>query len=196
MTDILLQQGRAEYAQLLDFSEPRHRAYAERHDLCYLRYDGPLVPSWSGHWDQIALFRALLGQGAERIFWIDADALIVGDTDIRDGLGEADLAMARHPGPPEHWNIGVCCIRNGDRVRELVRAVIERGPGGFPWYQQAVLNERLDGEFADVEVARLGNEWNCTHCLGHFTEVREPVIVAWHSMPGLDARLDAMQRYE
>ena len=188
--DVLLQQGRAEYKELLDLTEGIHRAYAHRYGMRYVRYDGPFVPDWTGHWDQIALMRALLGMpDVERVFWVDADAAIVGDEDLREGLGDGDLGMARHDGPPEHWNCGVLFVRNSPEVRGFFRAVIEGGPGEFPWYQQTLMNELIDGGYP-VFVHRLHDRWNST--VG-FTDVPDPVIMAWHGTPGPVNKLAAMR---
>lgn len=195
MNDILLQQGRAEYQPLLDFAEGLHRAYAERHRIEYLRYDGPVAAGWPGFWDQIALLRALFGAGARRIYWLDADALLVGDDDLREALGDYDVAMCRHPGPPEHWNIGVSLWANSTPMRHLLRAALERGPGAWPWYQQAIVNELLAGECAGLQVGRLDDRWNATVVLGHLATVADPVIVAWHGIRDVAEKLAGMRGY-
>ena len=192
---VLAQQARsAAYGALLDLTEARHRAYAERHRMAYVRVDGPVAdPSWPGHWDQIRLLLNLLGEGAEAVFWLDADTLIVDeDADLRDGLGDGLVRMARHPGPPAHWNCGVLLARNALGVVLFLRATLERGPGEAPWYQQAVMNELLALPRWRHLVSRLDDRWNATFGV---SEVARPAVVAWHDGQGPAGKLARMAAY-
>lgn len=181
MREILLQQGRADYKAMLDLTEPFHRGYAERHGLEYMRVDGPVIPFWPGFWDSIELFIRLMTKGVDRIFWLDADTLIVGDEDIRQGMRKRQLTMAWHSGPPEHWNCGVFFIRNYPRALLFFEEVLRRGPGKWPWYQQEIMNDLLEDPLWYDLVGRMDDRWNSTvlHC-----EALDPVIMAWHGTPG------------
>lgn len=190
--DVLLQQGRADYAPMLDLSAPYHRAYAERHGLEYVRVDGAQLPDWTGHWDSIPLFIGLIEQGADRVFWLDADTLIVGDEDVREGLSGHPLTMARHPGEGGHWNCGVFFIEASGRVWEFFNEVLRRGPGYYPWYQQRIMNELLDRPEWSGMVGVLDNRWNST--VRH-VEAPNPVIMAWHGTPGARGKHDHMLEY-
>lgn len=181
MREVLLQQGRAEYGALLDLTETFHRGYAERYGLEYMRVDGPVLPDWAGFWDSIELFVMLLAQGVDRIFWLDADTLIVGDENIQDGLSDASLTMARHPGPPEHWNCGVFFIRNEPGVMDFFGEVLSLGPGQWPWYQQEIMNGLLAMPRWINLVGQMDNRWNSTVI---HVEAPDPVIMAWHGTPG------------
>jgi len=190
--DILLQQARTEYTPLLDLTEPLHRAYAERHGLSYMRFDGPYAVEWTGHWDAIWLLDRLLACAwVDRVFWLDADTLITGDEDLRAALG-GRLAMCRHPGPPPHWNCGVLFLRNGPRMREWIHEIWRRGPGEWPWYQQQIMNDLLAEERWNEMVERLDDRWNSTY---RVTAVDEAVIRAWHGVLGPDAKLARMQAH-
>jgi hypothetical protein len=137
----------------------------------------------------------LFEMGARAVFWLDADALIVGDRHLAGPLlcGDGQMTMCRHPGPPEHWNCGVWFVRNTARVRDLLREVLAQGPGEYPWYQQQILNDLLNLPAWWGLVVQMDDCWNSTF---RFTEVEEPQIVAWHGWPGGPrARAEQMRRY-
>lgn len=189
--DVLLQQGRPEYRALLDLTEERHRAYAERHGLCYERFDGTYT-SLTGHWDSIVLMRDILANGeVDWLFWLDADALAIGDTDPRTAV-ETSIGMVRHPGPPEHWNCGVLFLRNGRDVRRWLDEVWARRPGVYPWYQQREMNELLQEPRWGGLVSRLDDRWNSTW---EVNESPTPEIVAWHNGRSPGEKLAAMRSY-
>jgi hypothetical protein len=188
--DVLLQHARPEYQRLLDLSRARHKQYAEEHGFLYQAYQGAYWDGWSGHWDGWLFCLQMLKLDVEWLCWVDADALIVGDADLREALAPGKwLGLARHPGPPEHWNVGVMVIRNCPRVIGLFEAVVAAGPGEWPWYQQQILNELLEeGEWDDL-VGRIEDRWNCTYGV---TDVEDAQIRAWHGQP-LDEKVRRMQ---
>jgi hypothetical protein len=171
----------------LDVSEQRHRAYAERHDLIYQVHNGAVHPDWSGHWDAIPLLLELMADKATRwIFWLDADTLIMDDADLRKALPKsAKLGMCRHPGPPEHWNCGVMFVRNLKRTRAWLAEILSRGPGVYPWYQQAIMNELLDTPAWAGLCTQLDDRWNSTVVLNGPQDCH---IMAWHADGGPDYR--------
>lgn len=190
--DVILQQARDEYKLMLDLTEPFHRVYAERHGVEYKRVDGTIVHGWNGTWDAIALFVRMIDCGVDRIFWLDADTLIVGDEDLHSGLSGAPLTMARHPGPPGHWNCGVLFIDVSPRVSEFFEETLRRGPGGYPWWQQQIMNDLLALPEWDGMIGRLGDRWNST--VGH-VEAPDPVVMAWHGTSGPVNKYRAMREY-
>lgn len=197
MRAVLLQHARAEYKALLDLTEERHRNFARRHGMEYVRVDGTAMPGRTGHWDGLLLMWAGLLFGAEAVLWVDADALIVGDEDwqrIKPGQG---IRMARHPGPPEHWNCGVMLAQSGQagpgrRVVDFLQETILLGPGRYPWYQQQIMNDLAQLPQWEGIIQRLPDRWNST--LG-VNEAERPVIVAWHGVSGAEEKLAAMKRW-
>jgi hypothetical protein len=193
MTDYLLQQSRTEYYPCLDLTAPIHQAYADRHGFEYVVHKGALLPDWTGHWDAIPLMINLAGQAdTGLILWLDADALLVGDADPRDVMAGFDVGMARHPGPPEHYNCGVLMLRAcADTVAWLER-ILANGPGAYPWYQQVFMNRYLEEPQWAGRVKTLPHEWNSTAVLGH---TEDCIIRAWHGYPGGPAaRCEALRR--
>ena len=195
---MLLQHARNdEYGELLDLTEVWHRAYAARHGMLYYREDGRIVenPEWTPHWDQIALMLEVLDkQVIKNLCWLDADAMIANpDRDWRAVLHKTDMAMVRHPGPPEHWNCGVLYVRNTLFVRHFLRDVLRLGPGFYPWYQQQVMNHLLDynDQYAGL-ATRAGDEWNATWGTN---EHASPVVVAWHNGRAPKEKADQMRQY-
>ncbi len=196
MTAILIQQATTEYKPLLDLTERRHRLYAERHAMKYMRFDGAIMPGWHPYWNPVFLWLMLLMQEAQNdvagVWHIDADALIVGDDDMRYAVEAGRIGMCWQTSQPEHWNIGVIFLRNSERVRDLLRATLERGPGGPPWYCQQIMNDLLaEPEWADLAQG-LDHRWNS---IRFYAEVADPQIVAWHGEPGADGKLAYMKAY-
>jgi len=193
VNDYLLQQGREEYWPCLDLVAPAHQAYADRHGLRYVVHKGPVLPDWTGHWDSIPLMLDLANDiGTGLIVWLDADTLIVGDADPRVVMAGYDVGMARHPGPPEHYNCGVLMLRAGPDTVDWLERILAAGPGVFPWYQQDFMNAYLAEPQWDGRVKTLPTEWNSTVTLGH---PEKCVIRAWHGYPGGTwARYEAMRK--
>jgi len=194
MTDYLLQQGREDYWPHLNLVAPLHRAYAKRHGMKYVSYRGVVIPEWRwGGWDHIPLILALVGrEDAGWVFWLDADTLIVGDADPRDVMDGYLVGMARHPGPPEHYNTGVKFLKACKEVGDLLQRVLDSGPGVHPWYEQNFMNQYLAEPQWAGKIKTLPNEWNSTVVLGH---PEQCIIRAWHGFSQRPAaRLVAMQR--
>ena len=194
--DILLQQSRPEYRPLLDLTAPFHLEYCKRHGLDYVRVDGASreTETLPGFWDSIPLFIEYTHKkGVEHVFWLDADTLIVSDEDIRWAHRDSLLTMARHPGPPEHYNCGVFFMDAVPAVTAFFREVMRHTPGEYPWYQQQVMNDLLLQPQWGWMIGQMDNRWNATVGV---TDVPDPAIVAWHGTPGgVDGKLTAMLRY-
>jgi hypothetical protein len=191
---VLLQSATPEYDPLLDLTESTNREYAESHGMKYYRAQGPIMSQWLPNWDPVFLTLALMeaNRDIKGIFWMDADALAVGRDSVVEALWNTDLAMCRHAGPPEHWNYGVCWTRNTEQVRHFLRTVIARGPGVWPWYNEQIMNDLLAGPLFAGLITRMHDRWNSTR---EFTEVTDPVVVAWHNGRGMANKLYQMRWY-
>lgn len=189
-----MQHARPEYQILIDLSRNLHKRYALEHELLYQAYAGSFYPDWTGHWDGWLCCLQMLKLDVDWLIWVDADALIVGNEDLRDALAGQEteggrIGLCRHPGPPEHWNVGVMVIRNSPRVVDLFGAVVAEGPGRWPWYQQQILNNLLEEpEWGDL-VAPIDDRWNSTYGV---TDVHDAVVRAWHGQP-LDKKVGFMR---
>lgn len=192
MTAILLQQATPEYKPLLDLTERRHRLYAARHGMKYMRFDGVIMPTWHPYWNPVFLWLMLLMQNDVAGVWhIDADALIVGDEDMRYAVEAGRVGLFWQTRPQAHWNIGVTFLRNSAQVRSFLRATIARGPGGPPWHCQQIMNDLLTEPEWDGLVQNVDDRWNSIRI---YTEVADPQIVAWHgTVP--EMKHDAMLEY-
>jgi len=182
----------------VNLTEIRHRAYARRFGFDYERFDGSYASlDWTRHWDGWTVCGWLLEAGVRWLVWIDADAIIVRDEDLREAVGEGlacdeGIGVVRHPGPPAHWNVGVMVIRNSERVRAFWREVIEWGPGEWPWYQQTICNTLWESpKWADL-VRPMPDRYNSTWGVNW---VEDAVIRAWHGQPGRQKKLEGMQAY-
>jgi len=193
MIDYLLQQGDSVYWPHLDAVEARHKDFADHNDLWYAVHRGATLPNWSGTWDSIPLMLDLIDhEDARFIFWFDADTLIVGDADPRDQMTGGELiAMARHPGPPEHYNCGVVFLRACAQTKALLQRMLDNGPSHYPWFEQNLMNEYLAEDEWAGKVKTLPHTWNSTVVLKHSPDC---IVRAWHGYPGGPAaRLKAMQ---
>ena len=193
MPDYLLQQGRRGYWPHLDLTERIHSAYAERHGLQYISHRGAVLPEFVGYWDSVPLMLDLVTrEDTGFVAWLDADTLICDDADPREALGDYLVGMARHAGPPEHYNCGVLFVRACPQTRGWLQWVLDEAPGSFPWYQQTVMNRLLTDPQWDGRVLTLPNEWNSTVGQGHSPGCH---IRAWHGTGTVPERV-AMMRAE
>jgi len=175
---LILQQASWAYAPLLDITANLHARYAQRHGMAFLALRGRVLDeSTPLGFDKLALMRRMIASRYRHIFWVDADAAIVGDRDLREALKWGEVGMARHPGPPEHFNCGVICIRNTDGARAFLDEAMARRPGGPPWFEQQILNDLAAAEPWTGIFERLDDRWNSTV---NANEVDEPVIMGWH----------------
>jgi hypothetical protein len=180
---VLIQQASGRHVPMLHLTARRHAEYCARHHLTYWALAGDVQFTRSPHWNKIVLIQEALRQGFELVTWLDADTLIVRDTeDIRTALtGRAPLAMAIHRspglnGPKDHYNSGVMVLRNTFETREFFDAVWHEGPlRNHHWNEQARILDLLAKSPALVQV--LDPCWNATQGLA---PVEDPIIKAWH----------------
>jgi hypothetical protein len=196
---ILLQQASEEQAVLLALTAELHRAYVERHGMAFWTVVRRMVNDYSIYagWDKFVLIQQALRRGYEHVFWIDADAAVVGDVDLREALTTGCLGMVEHPGPPVHFNCGIILMRNrrdgrssATPLQEFVREVWERRPGEHPWYEQTIMNEMIADGWPGFE--QLDLRWNSTFGIA---EADEPVIVGWHGGGSVGEKYGKMRAF-
>ena len=198
MTDYLLQSARPSYWPHIDLTERVHRAYAERHGLKYvaMRQTGPFT-TFPG-WDKLPLLIDLTGRpDTGFVFYVDADAMAVGNTDPRTALGERLVGMSRHTWmkhpsitTPTSVNAGVIFLRACPQVHDWLEFVLDNAQGVWPGYEQTIMNESLEAPGWVGKYANLPHIWNSTVCLGHPADCE---IRAWHGGGSEGERLARMR---
>jgi hypothetical protein len=184
---VLIQQASGWHVRLLDLSESRHRAYADRHGITLWSVRGPVQAERHPYWDKVVLIRRALAMGFELVVWLDADTLIVHpQTDLRSALGDGPpIGMCRHVvrwgKRPWHYNAGVIFVRNCTLARRFFQEAWEAGPTRDGGQDQTRINE-VAGRRPEA-VQTLSDAWNCTVGVNGCPS---PVIQSWHGR-GKDA---------
>jgi hypothetical protein len=167
---------------MLKITARRHADYCARHQITYWALAGDVQFCRSPHWNKIALIQRALQQGFDTVGWLDADTLVIRESeDIRGALlPGAPLGMTIHPSPGlpgnNHFNTGVMVMRNTPETRAFFDAVWEQGPvANHSWHEQARILDLLE-KFPGL-VQALDPRWNATHGLD---PVEVPIIKAWH----------------
>ena len=203
--DYLFQSGAKAYWPHLDLVASLHSAYAKRHGMKYVCYRGPfpaspwvapkaLQTTFDTVWKQWLLMLELIrDQNTGWLFWVDGDAIIVGDKDPRPVMEDCLVGMAWYPENKNHiahYHRGVMLLRACEQVAELLEHVLEEGPGKHKYYDQGILNRHLTKPQWRGKIKTLPHEWNsCVKINGP----EECVIRAWHGMGPIKSRFPRMQ---
>ena len=203
--DYLFQSGAEVYWPHLDLAASLHSAYAKRHGMEYFCYRGPftvspwvaseiLQPTFDTVWKQWALMLKLVrDKNTGWVFWVDADAIIVGDEDPRSVMEDYLVGMAWYPknrGHIAHYHRGVMLLRACEQMGDLLEHVLEDGPGTHQYYDQGILNKYLAEPQWERKIKTLPLKWNSAVKLNG---PEECVIRAWHGMGDIDKRFLMMQ---
>ena len=202
--DYLLQQAAEAFWPHLDLVASLHGAYAKRHAMEYISYRGPYPPGggWTrkpqAHfdmaWKQYSLMLDLVrDKNTGWVFWVDADALIVGDKDPRPVMGDHLVGMVWYPKNRlhiGHYHRGTFFLRACEQVAVLLERVMKNGPGVHPHYDQTLLGAYLaepqwKGKFKSLPV-----EWNSA--VKH-NDPAKCVIRAWHGLGNIHKRFLGMR---
>jgi hypothetical protein len=194
MKAILIQQAVGEpYEGVLRKVDPWHRSYCKRHGIEYLCHLGrPPRHRVDRHpaWDCMPLIQDALESDFELVVWLDVDALIVRDVDLREVTTEFEnIGAVHHPmdfykgDGRGHLNVGALYIRNTELSRKLIWDADALGQieNRYKWYEQASMleiNEQLGA------MTPIHDRWNATF---EVNECPAPVVRAWHGRgkPGL-----------
>ena len=187
MKDVLYQFGRgADYEELLALSRPRHLNHCERNDFTLVT-EGHAIAMRGYSWNSIQhlAYIEYLNKIADGVIvaTVDADALIVQDTDIRTALGDNDLATHG----VNFCSAAFTVVRNSQKVREFFGKVllgpISRTIDAMANKLQAMLKENHG-----LKVQRLDDRWNyyTTYGAGRYSPncAREDaIILGFHGGP-------------
>jgi hypothetical protein len=119
----LLQQASGRHVPMLKITARRHADYCARHQITYWALAGDVQFCRSPHWNKIALIQRALQQGFDTVAWLDADTLVIRESeDIRGALlPGAPLGMTILPSPGlpgnNHFNTGWSCRQVSTRAR-------------------------------------------------------------------------------
>ena len=203
--DYLFQSGAEVYWPHLDLVAALHSAYAKRHVMEYICYRGPfpaspwvapkaLQTTFDTVWKQWSLMLELVrDQNTGWVFWVDGDAIIVGDGDPRPLMGGHLVGMAWYPKNAKHvghFHRGVMLLKGCQEVADVLELVLKNGPGVHPHYDQAILNKYVTEPHWKGKLKMLPIEWNSA---AKHNDPRKCFIRAWHGMGPIKSRLPRMQ---
>ncbi len=169
---VLCSIGHGRYEELLRHSAPTFMSYAAKHDYdVVLRFAVPTsarpIP-----WAKVPLIRELL-ENHDVVLWIDADAIIVDETqDIADEAGPGDwMCLCRHETSEGSVpNTGVWMFVACTQAKKFLESVdAHRGFDHHHWWENAAVIDLLGYKFDPVRlgsekslpgVRYLDNEWN------------------------------------
>jgi hypothetical protein len=197
----IFQRASKAYAPMLDVTHDLHTAYARRYHMDFMP-----VRMTDEHraWYLWHMARLLLGE-YEYVFLIDADAAIVDDVDLRNAIVDKPMAAmwGGIAGEPKHFNMGVVYLQRDPATLAFIDHLLTYEPhidvmttdawhseGGRIVGDQWRCNELLRDNYAD-HITALGPHWNS---IFRYSQVLEPVVMAWHSVMPLTERTAQMQR--
>lgn len=153
---------------------PHHSKMARRLGYDYEWTDKMVVHPF---WMKAYMILAALEAGFDRIVWLDADAVWLGEP--LEPEFDTVFGLTYHEGfgaYEHHFNAGVIYVNNeGGRALEVVNSWFLARHHTFN--DQAVLNQR----FRD-EITHLDHCWNASAWIEHYASA-EPRVLAWHGCP-------------
>jgi len=201
---VIVQQADSGFIAMLNLTAELHQAYAKRHRMDLVTAIVDSAPNHVMGWSRWPLLEWALWR-YEYVFWIDADAAIVGDDDLRmASAADIGLTWGGTQGEPPHHNVGVMYLRSAPGVHYLAQKLIAETPSETPesmfgpWHGpvgRRVCDQALINELAQVDPWKLlfgtvGTRWNSIECC---SRVANPVVMAWHGTPAGE-KLSAMER--
>lgn len=147
---------------VLDQSLHTFRRFGERHGYDVVVGGEEMIEDRAPAWSKVVLLRRLI-ESYEYVLWIDADAIILDDSDDPTSLLAEDdyQALVRYRYEEEECACtGVWLLRNVEKAIAFLDAVWDSGEGYLrlhPWEQAAVM--RLLGYSVDPDRFMAETEW-------------------------------------
>lgn len=203
MSDKLIIQSigadpRDNFLRYMALEEPIHKDYASRCGADYEYFIGTKDEWCNPTWNRIVMILDAMAAGYRRIFWMDADVLVVQpDRNIFDETpDDVPLVMTRTEGFPwwtpdgeqEAFNDGVLMVNAGPEAEATMRWVWDRRHDPFLAHHIPSMPELtwlLDRIFSQPDglVAELSDVWNFLPYEHQKHRADEAVILAWHGIP-------------
>lgn len=202
---VIIQQASGDYIPLLQLTVSRHLSYCQMHEMDYWPIFGEARPATiehfanqMPHYDRVFLINQALEAGYEKVIWLDADCVILGNEDMRAGVpryGIGALWCEAQWGDPEqydHFCTGALYVAEcGAKVFLATWLYTDEKKHG--WVDQHPFNLLTREErFKDV-VKPISRHWHAI--MPNFLPEDEsvPQVVAFHGYGDLEQRLNAMQ---
>lgn len=198
---VLIQQASGAHRSLLSLTQNLHSEYCERHGIDYWAFFGSPndIGDRAPNWSRVLLMEQANVAGYEYIIWLDADCLIVGDVDLREGCEKIGFNMTRHDMSIfrdaghadlyDHWNTGAIYYRTSLGSASDLNYWWGTPDEGHGWADQHSFNLAVKDGVIDTP-NRIDLRWNST--LPYFTSP-EPVVMAWHGFGDVETRKRAIK---
>lgn len=200
---VLIQQASGPYKELLELALPHHLAYVKRHGMDYWPIFGEARDAGYAlhpYWDKVALINQAFDAGYERVIWLDSDALIIGDDDLREAMPQDGIGAVWHSldwGDSQlydHFNAGVIYLsgkQSEDFAYRWYGNAMMDGGNDHPWHDQHVLNEMAKREPGIVQ--EIDKRWHSTYPYQMSDDLPGIQVMAWHGYGNIATRKAAMQ---
>jgi hypothetical protein len=168
---------------MLQVTEQHHAEYCKRHSFDHFVVHQPIT---DGYYDRVKILQTLLDK-YDLLVYMDADAFIAKDINLRDVPINADeIGVCHYETPEHHYNTGVVYVRPGERVKDFIDEWWSGFPGYDSWHDQRVFND-----IVNECVVTIPDEWNSCH----INPVDDPIVKAYHGKyPSYEAKLEALKR--
>lgn len=194
---ILLQQAHGPFEELLNASYADHKGYCKRHKIDYLAMFGryPVSENRHSQWFKVQLIIDALKAGYRYAVWLDADALVVSDISVRNGVPRDAIGACWHtnnqwsrPNEYDHFNCGALYVPNTEYVQHFLKMWLHESDEGHHWFEQHAFN--MAYRCVTPAVKRISHRWNS---VPNVYEDGEPVVKAWHGCFDVAYRLEQMK---
>jgi|688.fasta_scaffold581073_1 hypothetical protein len=162
----LVTLGSGIQSELLDITRASRQSYANRHNYELIEETHVLAPSRPPAWGKISLLREVAASDIyDSIVWLDADAIIVDETDDIDcnGGGLIEYAIHRYEGH-EFPNAGVMVLRRSHQMSRFLDLIwSETSFIDHRWWDNAAMLELL-GYTTDGVVRKVSQSIHDSYC--------------------------------
>lgn len=198
------------FAPLADISVRSLRHYCQRHGLS-LTFQPLAGSDRPASWGKIPLIQRAFRQGAEFVWWVDADALVVDPSrSIREVIEPGkDFYLVQHDdGRRAYPNAGIMLLRNSPWMMDFLQRIweMEVYVDHKWWENAAIIHLLLRESFAnegitddrdtveDTSIKWLDLAWNSIPYVQHGRFASPHPIINHHASVPFKYRLVSMQR--